>query len=111
MTDEATERTRRYIERMRGGPIVEPAPAAEPAELEPAPATVQSEPGGSVDVVTDGPSQNDLLRLARLVAMGVLRTRSTPDGLKIERRPESRRERAHRVERKRKRQLSRRGRK
>lgn len=66
---------------------------------------------GAVTRLDEAANQRDLLRLARLVAMGVLRTRSTPDGLKIERRPESRRERAHRVERKRKRQLSRRARK
>ncbi len=55
--------------------------------------------------------QRDLLRLARLVAAGILRTRSTPDGMKIEKRPESKADRAKRLERKRKRQLKRRARK
>lgn len=52
-----------------------------------------------------------LVRLARLVAAGILRTRNTPDGMIVERVPETRAAKIKRLERKRKRHLKRRSRK
>jgi hypothetical protein len=62
------------------------------------------------EVVAHGASQADILRLARLVAAGILRTRTVGDQLKIGRVPETRGARARRLERKRKRHLKRKGR-
>lgn len=97
MSDELTseERTRRYME-ARG---VKLAPASAPEDTAP------------VSPAEDGVSQADLVRLFHLIAAGIVRTRKGPDGLVVERVPESHADRKRRLERKRKRQLKRRGRK